>query len=122
MKTKNPTEALKQTAIWFIGEYGELLSDEYDDDETVNRNYGNKESKKVTPPIHYNPVPTEEVMELLQKLSQDSSLSNDSALLLLTCCLKIASRFDVEYLPSIKEIIDSYQESTDIEIQQRACE
>ena len=49
-------------------------------------------------------------------------MNNDTILLLLTCCLKIASRFDEDYLPSIKEIIDSYQESTDIEIQQRACE
>lgn len=98
------------------------MNEEYEDDETVNRNYGKKDNKKTTPSIHYDPVPTEEVIELLLKLSQNTSLNNDTVLLLLTCCLKIASRFDEEYLPSIKQIIDSYQESTDIEIQQRACE
>lgn len=118
---KNVTVALLQTAIWFIGEYGDLLLEEYKDDETVSRNYG-KKSESTTPLMEYKPVASKDIVQTLETLSSDSSLSVDTVMLLLMCCLKVSTRLDEDCIPMIKKIITKYQSSTDIEVQQRACE
>ena len=111
--------ALKQAAIWFIGEYGELLLEPYKDPRTINRNYGKK--AVVDSVIEFDGIPASEIIHTLTTL-HSTNLPADTAMMLLTCCMKLAVRLDEDQLPHIRMIVEPYQSSTDIEVQQRACE
>ena len=111
-----PTEALLQAASWFMGEYGELLLEDYTR-TPIHRG----KSEAVESMVTFEVVSSSEIATTLEQISSRVQ-SVDTSMMLLTCCLKIAVRLEEADLPVIKGIVEHYQTSTDLEVQQRACE
>ena len=117
IQKKHYTTALLQTAIWFIGEYGELLVEPYQNTKHIQTS----NNQKVSINISFEGVSSQSLIHSLEEMAK-TDLSADTTSMFLMACLKVASRVENEYIPAIQKIIQQYERSTDIEIQQRACE
>ena len=110
-----------QSALWFIGEYGDLLAESYDDDASVKRRVG-KKKEVLLKPVHYDSVEWSELLAVLTSIADDNTVSNESRMMLLTALLKLSDRFGSEVIPDVKALLSKWRDSTDIELQQRANE
>lgn len=110
---------LLQSALWFIGEYGDLLAESYDDDASIKRVV----KKNVTlKPVHYDAVQWKDVLGVLQTIGEDRSVLSESLSVLLTTLLKLSDRFGDEAVEDIKEFLGRWRDSNDAELKQRANE
>lgn len=112
---------LLQSALWFIGEYGDLLAESYDDDASVKRRVG-KKKEVLLKPVHYDSVEWSKLLAVLTSIADDNAVSNESRMMLLTALLKLSDRFGSEVIPDVKALLSKWRDSTDIELQQRANE
>ena len=117
IQKKQYTTALLQTAIWFIGEYGELLFEPYANTKQIQTSH----NQKVSINTNFESITSKSLIHTLEEMTK-TELSSDTTSMFLMTCLKVASRVENEYIPAIQKIIKRYEQSTDIEIQQRACE
>lgn len=109
---------LLQSALWFIGEYGDLLAESYDDDASIKRVVKNVTLK----PVHYDAVEWKDVLGVLQTIGGDRSVLSESLSVLLTTLLKLSDRFGDEAVEDIKEFLGRWRDSSDAELKQRANE
>lgn len=109
---------LLQSALWFIGEYGDLLAESYDDDASIKRVVKNVTLK----PVHYDAVEWKDVLDVLQTIGGDRSVLSESLSVLLTTLLKLSDRFGDEAVEDIKEFLGRWRDSSDAELKQRANE
>ena len=112
---------LLQSALWFVGEYGDLLADSYDDDASVKRRVGRKK-EVLLKPVHYDGVEWATLLAALTSIAEDETVSNESRMMLLTALLKLTDRFGSDVVPEVKALLAQWRDSTDIELQQRANE
>ena len=112
---------LLQSALWFVGEYGDLLADSYDDDASVKRRVGRKK-EVLLKPVHYDGVEWATLLAALTSIAEDEAVSNESRMMLLTALLKLTDRFGSDVVPEVKALLARWCDSTDIELQQRANE
>ena len=112
---------LLQSALWFVGEYGDLLADSYDDDASVKRRVGRKK-EVLLKPVHYDGVEWATLLAALTSIAEDEAVSNESRMMLLTALLKLTDRFGSDVVPEVKALLARWRDSTDIELQQRANE
>lgn len=112
---------LLQSALWFVGEYGDLLADSYDDDASVKRRVGRKK-EVLLKPVHYDGVEWATLLAALTSIAEDEAVSNESRMMLLTALLKLTDRFGSDVVPEVKALLAQWRDSTDIELQQRANE
>ena len=112
---------LLQSALWFVGEYGDLLADSYDDDASVKRRVGRKK-EVLLKPVHYDGVEWSALLAALTSIAEDEAVSNESRMMLLTALLKLTDRFGSDVVPEVKALLAQWRDSTDIELQQRANE
>lgn len=112
---------LLQSALWFVGEYGDLLADSYDDDASVKRRVGRKK-EVLLKPVHYDGVEWSALLAALTSIAEDEAVSNESRMMLLTALLKLTDRFGSDVVPEVKALLARWRDSTDIELQQRANE
>ena len=98
-----------QTAMWMIGEYGDLILLPYDDSPSVQRLHGK------AAPKHFDAAAPAHVLDVLEETTETKEL-------LLTALLKLSDRFDDDMLPRIVSMLDYFRTSSDLELQQRACE
>ena len=112
---------LLQSALWFVGEYGDLLADSYDDDASVKRRVGRKK-EVLLKPVHYDGVEWATLLAALTSIAEDEAVSNESRMMLLTALLKLTDRFGSDVVPEVKALLALWRDSTDIELQQRANE
>ena len=111
--------SLTQVSVWFIGEYGDLLAESYDDDASIKRVV----KKNVTlKPVHYDAVEWKDVLGVLQTIGGDRSVLSESLSVLLTTLLKLSDRFGDEAVEDIKEFLGRWRDSNDAELKQRANE
>lgn len=105
-----------QTAMWMIGEYGDLVLLPYDDSPSVRRLHGK------AAPKHFDAASPTHVLDVLEEASKGDHVTTETKELLLTALLKLSDRFDDDVLPRILSMMDHFRTSSDLELQQRACE
>ena len=110
--------AFVQTALWFIGEYGDLLLESYDDPKEVRRNSGKKGKQRV----HFDGVDMDRILSLLKEILDDTSTWVESKMILLTALFKLSDRFDMSKTSEIRDLLDSCKTASNIELSQRANE
>ncbi|KAK3281025.1 hypothetical protein CYMTET_11164 [Cymbomonas tetramitiformis] len=100
----HPQRALLIVGVWCLGEYGDmLLLDGLLEDEE---------------PVAATEASVVRLLETLLKEPMEETLIKE---MLLTCTVKLSSRFP-NSSPQIKAILEQYQGSISLEVQQRACE
>eukprot|EP00003_Mantamonas_plastica_P011292 TRINITY_DN2092_c0_g1_i5.p1 TRINITY_DN2092_c0_g1~~TRINITY_DN2092_c0_g1_i5.p1 ORF type:complete len:853 (+),score=360.77 TRINITY_DN2092_c0_g1_i5:1896-4454(+) len=97
---------LLDVALWAIGEYGDYLIAEDD-------NLGEEED-----PVD---VSEDEVIELLENMLTSPNVGIGTRRIVLTSLVKLSTRFE-GFDDKIKELLSQYNESMDIELQQRSWE
>ena len=105
-----------QTAMLMIGEYGDLILLPYDDSPSVQRLHGK------AAPKHFDAAAPAHVLDVLEETSKGAHVTTETKELLLTALLKLSDRFDDDMLPRIVSMLDYFRTSSDLELQQRACE
>ena len=131
--------AFVQTALWFIGEYGDLLLEPYDNptapssSSSSSRNAKNKK-KGVSSPTHFDAVQPSELVELLYDFQNDRHCSEETRMILLTTALKLSDRLDstestestesneFSALSELPKIVAGFEASQELELAQRASE
>jgi hypothetical protein len=96
-------ESLNHVAVWCIGEYGDYL---------VNQQI-EETSERVT---------GQDIINLLTKVLNGMATGICTKQLVLTALFKLSDRLGPQSEEAIKEIITSYKNDINMEIQQRACE
>jgi len=94
LKEDNNQQTLVQVGVWCIGEFGNLL---------VSQG-----------------VPEDQIVSLLEKIFK-SGATPTTKVYCLTACMKLTSRLHSS-LERLKNLISSFQNNIDVELQQRACE
>ncbi|KAJ5074798.1 ap-1 complex subunit gamma [Anaeramoeba ignava] len=92
-------QKLIQVAVWCIGEFGDLLTEEIE---------------------HFEAIPSEQVVDLLEFLLVNTNVEYIKYYLI-TSLIKLTTRFP-DQAPKIQDIFSRYRTNVDIEIQQRSCE
>lgn len=105
--TKDITQQiLVQVAVWCIGEFGDLLiagGNQTVEGETIS-------------------VTESDVIDLLQRIIKSSFSSPVTREYVLTALMKLTDRFSVASIEKLKQVIASFQNNIDVELQQRSCE
>lgn len=96
-------ESLNQVAVWTIGEYGDLLVNQRVDETSEN-------------------VTGKDIVNVLSKLRNGINTGISTKQLLLTALFKLSDRLGADSEDAIREIIDSFRNDINMELQQRACE
>ena len=96
-----------------LGEYGDLVVVPYKDPTSVHHSY--LKNRVVT----FEAVEAIHVLDVLKSLVDDETVSAETKGFLLTALVKLS---DDEMVPRIVSLIDRFRTSTDLELQQRACE
>ena len=100
-----------------LGEYGDLVIMSYKDPSSVRHNYLKKSHV-----VSFEAVDPTHVLDVLESIVDDESVSAESKSFLLTTLLKLSDRFDDEVVSRIVSLLDRFRTSKDLELQQRACE
>lgn len=108
--------AYLQTALWILGEYGDLVVIPYKDSSSVHHSY----LKNTV--VSYDAVEASHVLDMIELLIDDETVSAETKGYLLTALVKLTDRLDDEMVPRIISLIDGFRTSKDLELQQRACE
>ena len=107
-----------------LGEYGDLVVVPYKDPTSVHHSY--LKNRVVTfeavEAIHAGRQKQETLLDVLESLVDDETVSAETKGFLLTALVKLSDRLDDEMVPRIVSLIDRFRTSTDLELQQRACE
>ena len=91
-----------QTAMWMIGEYGDLILLPYDDSPSVQRLHGK------AAPKHFDAAAPAHVLDVLEETSKGAHVTTETKELLLTALLKLSDRFDDDMLPRIVSMLDYF--------------
>ena len=131
IRTERSQVAFVQTALWFIGEYGDLLLEPYDNpsapSSSSSRNARNQK-KGVSSPTHFDAVQPSEIVDLLYDFQNDRHCSEETRMILLTSVLKLSDRFDsndsgeLSELSELPKIMAGFEASQELELAQRASE
>ena len=108
--------SILQTALWMLGEYGDLVVVPYKDPASVHHSY--LKNHVVT----FEAMEATHVLDVLESLVDDETVSAETKAFLLTALVKLSDRLDDEMVPRIISLMDRFRTSTDLELQQRACE
>ncbi|KAK6185231.1 hypothetical protein SNE40_007508 [Patella caerulea] len=96
-------QPMAQVAIWCIGEYGEhMFSTNVEDEEPVD-------------------VSEDDVVKVVEKVLSNNNSNEITKEYAITTLMKLSSRF-TSTVPRIRQIIEVYGSSTNVELQQRSVE
>lgn len=133
IRTERSQVAFVQTALWFIGEYGDLLLEPYDNPSAPSSSSRNARNQKkgVSSPTHFDAVQPSEIVDLLYDFQNDRHCSEETRMILLTSVLKLSDRFDsndsgelgeLSELSELPKIMAGFEASQELELAQRASE
>lgn len=130
IRTERSQVAFVQTALWFIGEYGDLLLEPYDNPSAPSSSSRNARNQKkgVSSPTHFDAVQPSEIVDLLYDFQNDRQCSEETRMILLTSVLKLSDRFDsndsgeLSELSELPKIMAGFEASQELELAQRASE
>ncbi|ESO87845.1 hypothetical protein LOTGIDRAFT_126968 [Lottia gigantea] len=96
-------QPMAQVAMWCIGEYGEhMFSNTVEDEEPIT-------------------VSEEDVVRIVERVLQNNNSTEITKEYAITALMKLSSRF-TSTVPRIRQIIEVYGSSTNVELQQRSVE
>ncbi|KAL6057010.1 AP-1 complex subunit gamma [Balamuthia mandrillaris] len=101
-------QPMVQVGVWCIGEFGDLLVAGLLD-------LSSEEQLSLT-------VSENEVLDLLEVILHDLRTVEETKEYVVTCLMKLSTRFSPNSLPRLRTIIQAYDTHLDAELQQRSCE
>jgi AP-1 complex subunit gamma-1 len=109
-------QALVRAAVWCIGEFGELLVNSKTPSPSPSSSANDEES------VESIKVTEEDVLNLLHSILKNPVTSPLTKRYTLTALVKLSTRFSAASQETLRKMIQKYQGSINVELQQRACE